>query len=158
MFSNWIKALWAFLLLATVAQAQFQFFEHMFGGGGGGQRQARQEGHQDGPSDSSWYQDKWENGKSANIALGSYRKLADEANISLFSSRRLQHAAPNIYALILLPAFISHITALVRIRKSKRRLNWAREVLSVSLREGIKREKRRARLNWLGKVFCEVDF
>lgn len=88
MFSNWIKALWAFLLLATVAQAQFQFFEHMFGGGGG-PRQARQEDHQDGPSDSSWYEDRWENGKFANIVFGSYPKLADQTNVSFLSPRRL---------------------------------------------------------------------
>lgn len=107
MFSNWIKALWAFLLLATVAQAQFQFFEHMFGGGGGGQRQARQEGHQDGPSDSSWYQDKWENGKSANISLGSYPKLADQANISpLFATttaRCTKYLCPDTLACVHFP-------------------------------------------------------
>ena len=87
MFSNWIKALWAFLLLATVAQAQFQFFEHMFGGGG--PRQARQEDHQDGPSDSSWYEDRWENGKFANIVFCSYPKLEDQTNVSFLSPRRL---------------------------------------------------------------------
>lgn len=93
MFFNWVKALWAFLLLASVAQAQFQFFEHMFGGGGGGgPRQARQEDHQDGPSDSSWYQDKWENGEFTNFVLvfvHSYQKPAGQANISSLSSRQL---------------------------------------------------------------------
>lgn len=65
MLPNLVKALWAFLLLASVAQAQFQFFEHMFGGGGGGgQRQGRQQAEpHDGPSDPSWYQNEWESGE-----------------------------------------------------------------------------------------------
>ncbi|BDD58689.1 Long chronological lifespan protein 2 [Monascus purpureus] len=54
---NFIKALWALLLLATFAQAQFQFFEHMFGGG---QHQEHQhQGAKDASSDSSWYQKQW---------------------------------------------------------------------------------------------------
>lgn len=70
MLLNLIKPLWALLLLASVAQAQFQFFEHMFGGGGGGQRQARQQAEpHDGPSDPSWYQNEWENGKSNRFDL-----------------------------------------------------------------------------------------
>jgi len=71
MFSNLIKSLWALLLLASMAQAQFQFFEHMFGGGGGGgQRQARQQAEpHDGPSDPSWYQHEWENGKLPGLTI-----------------------------------------------------------------------------------------
>lgn len=60
MLSAWMKTFWAFLLLASVAQAQFQFFEHMFGGGGPRQAQQQQQAR-DGPSDPSWYQEKWEN-------------------------------------------------------------------------------------------------
>ncbi|OJJ79638.1 protein lcl2 [Aspergillus glaucus CBS 516.65] len=65
MLPNLVKALWAFLLLASVAQAQFQFFEHMFGGGGGGgQRQGRQQAEpHDGPSDPTWYQNEWESAR-----------------------------------------------------------------------------------------------
>jgi hypothetical protein len=48
----------ALLLLFTLANAQFQFFEHMFQGG---QQQQRQE-PQNMPSDSSWYQQNYENG------------------------------------------------------------------------------------------------
>ncbi|PYH96167.1 hypothetical protein BO71DRAFT_482353 [Aspergillus ellipticus CBS 707.79] len=55
MFS-WIRLLGA-LLLASVAHAQFQFFEHMFGGGGGGGHQ--QHAAQNAPSDSSRYQSQW---------------------------------------------------------------------------------------------------
>lgn len=59
MARNIIVSLWAVLLLVATAQAQFQFFEQMFGG-------ARQEHHQQEqqnvPSDSSWYQRHWEGG------------------------------------------------------------------------------------------------
>ncbi|KAI9041686.1 protein lcl2 [Aspergillus affinis] len=63
MLSAWIKTLGALLLLATMAHAQFQFFEHMFGGGGGGGgggRQGHQQASQNVPSDSSRYQNSWE--------------------------------------------------------------------------------------------------
>jgi hypothetical protein len=49
----------ALLLLFTLANAQFQFFEQMFQGGQ--QQQQRQE-PQNMPSDSSWYQQNYENG------------------------------------------------------------------------------------------------
>lgn len=49
-----------FLLLLSVASAQFQFFEQMFQGG---QQQQRQE-PQNVPSDSSWYQQNYDNGIS----------------------------------------------------------------------------------------------
>ena len=66
MISYWSKALWALLLLASVAQAQFQFFEQMFGGGGPGHGR-QQQAPQDGPSDPSWYQNKWENGEIESV-------------------------------------------------------------------------------------------
>jgi len=46
------------LLFISLANAQFQFFEQMFQGG---QQQHRQE-PQNVPSDSSWYQQNYENG------------------------------------------------------------------------------------------------
>lgn len=61
MIPTWLKALWALLLLASVAQAQFQFFEHMFGGGS--QQERAQPDSQNVPSDSSRYQRQWESGK-----------------------------------------------------------------------------------------------
>lgn len=57
------------LLFASLAQAQFQFFEQMFGGGGG-QQQAQP---QNMPSDSAWYQTQYEAGESTN---GSCRSIA----------------------------------------------------------------------------------
>lgn len=71
MFS-WIRLLGALLLLASVAQAQFQFFEHMFGGGGGGGggHQGRQQAAQNVPSDSSRYQSQWDSGKWWILLLG----------------------------------------------------------------------------------------
>ncbi|CAL5871369.1 uncharacterized protein PFLUO_LOCUS5619 [Penicillium psychrofluorescens] len=56
MISHWLKALWALFLLASVAQAQFNFFEQMFGGNQG---QERQQQNQNSPSDSSRYQNAW---------------------------------------------------------------------------------------------------
>ncbi|KAJ9307585.1 hypothetical protein DTO217A2_2819 [Paecilomyces variotii] len=63
MTRNITVSLWALLLLVAAAQAQFQFFEQMFGG-------ARQEHHQQEqqnvPSDSSWYQRHWEGARCSN--------------------------------------------------------------------------------------------
>lgn len=76
MFS-WIRLLGALLLLASVAHAQFQFFEHMFGGGGGGGgHQGRQQAAQNVPSDSSRYQSQWDSGKYCIFRL-SYACSAD---------------------------------------------------------------------------------
>lgn len=58
MLPNLLRTLGALLLLVSVAHAQFQFFEQMFGGGGG--RQEQQRASQNVPSDSSRYQSMWE--------------------------------------------------------------------------------------------------
>jgi hypothetical protein len=62
MFAKSIAALWALILLVSAAQAQFQFFEHMFGGNQG---QGHQQGgeQQEASSDSEWYQRTWDGGK-----------------------------------------------------------------------------------------------
>lgn len=57
MLRSFLQSLWALLLLVAVAQAQFQFFEHMFGGNQ--QQQAHHQGSQNVPSDSSRYQKLW---------------------------------------------------------------------------------------------------
>lgn len=57
-FATMLSAL-GLLLFASLAQAQFQFFEQMFGGGGG-QQQAQP---QNMPSDSEWYQTQYEAGE-----------------------------------------------------------------------------------------------
>ncbi|GIK00617.1 long chronological lifespan protein 2 [Aspergillus viridinutans] len=57
MLSSWVRCLGALLLLASVAQAQFQFFEHMFGNG---HQEHHQQGTQNSASDSSRYQQLWE--------------------------------------------------------------------------------------------------
>lgn len=59
MLHTWIRTLVALLLLASVAHAQFQFFEHMFGGG---RQEHQQQAAQNEPSDSSRYQNMWESG------------------------------------------------------------------------------------------------
>lgn len=58
MLRNFLPAIWAFFLLASVAQAQFNFFDQMFGGN---QQQAQQnQGPQNAPSDSVRYQKMWQ--------------------------------------------------------------------------------------------------
>ncbi|TRX89947.1 hypothetical protein FHL15_009219 [Xylaria flabelliformis] len=48
-------------LFSSIAQAQFGFFDQMFGGGGGNQQaQQQQQRPQNGPSDSSLYQTNFE--------------------------------------------------------------------------------------------------
>lgn len=60
MLAKPLAAIWTLFLLISTAQAQFQFFEHMFSGGGS------QGGHpqeQEASSDSAWYQRTWEGGE-----------------------------------------------------------------------------------------------
>ncbi|KAH8702286.1 hypothetical protein BGW36DRAFT_405094 [Talaromyces proteolyticus] len=56
MFAKSITVLWSLFLLMTAVQAQFQFFEQMFGGN----QQHGHQGEQEAASDSSWYQRTWE--------------------------------------------------------------------------------------------------
>lgn len=67
MLQSWRQALWALLLLVSVAQAQFNFFDQMFGGGE--QQQRQQQRSQNAPSDSDRYQQMWSGGKTRNIRL-----------------------------------------------------------------------------------------
>jgi hypothetical protein len=60
MLAKSVTAIWALLLLITSAQAQFQFFEQMFGGGS---QQGRQQ-EQEASSDSTWYQRTWDGGEN----------------------------------------------------------------------------------------------
>lgn len=54
------EILLGFLLFALPAAAQFQFFEHMFGG-----QQHHQQQPQNAGSDSAWYQQQYEAGASS---------------------------------------------------------------------------------------------
>lgn len=61
MLRNLTQTFWALLMVAAVAQAQFGFFDHMFGAN---QQQAYQQaGTQDVPSDSGRYQNSWRQGE-----------------------------------------------------------------------------------------------
>lgn len=57
MLAKPLTAIWTLFLLISTAQAQFQFFEQMFGGGGSHQGHQQE---QEASSDSSWYQQTWE--------------------------------------------------------------------------------------------------
>lgn len=50
-------------LCASLAAAQFQFFDQFFGGQQGGQQQ--QQGSQNVASDSNWYASTWDQGESS---------------------------------------------------------------------------------------------
>lgn len=67
MLKSWLQTIWALSLLVSVAQAQFNFFEQMFGGG---EQQRPQQQSQNAPSDSSRYQQMWNGGKMQPAALG----------------------------------------------------------------------------------------
>ncbi|KAL2825902.1 hypothetical protein BDW59DRAFT_145582 [Aspergillus cavernicola] len=58
MLTNMVRSLAALLLLISVAHAQFQFFEQMFGGG-----QGQQAPEKNVPSDSSRYQSMWKDSR-----------------------------------------------------------------------------------------------
>ncbi|KAI7027262.1 hypothetical protein KC355_g404 [Hortaea werneckii] len=60
------------LFLILPATAQFQFFEHMFGGGSGGPQQPPQNA----ASDSSWYQAQYENGRPTYNRVTATRALS----------------------------------------------------------------------------------
>ena len=57
MLRNFVSTLWALVLMVSVAQAQFNFFDHMFNGNQ--QQQQHQQGSQNVPSDSGRYQNQW---------------------------------------------------------------------------------------------------
>jgi len=59
MLRNLFSTLWGIALLVSVAQAQFNFFEHMFGANQQQQQHQHQQGSQNVPSDSSRYQSLW---------------------------------------------------------------------------------------------------
>ena len=56
-----LQTVWAIFMLVAVAQAQFNFFDQMFGGNQ--QQQGHHQGAQDVSSDSSRYQNSWNQGK-----------------------------------------------------------------------------------------------
>jgi hypothetical protein len=65
MLRSFVATLWALVLLVSVAQAQFNFFEHMFGANQ--QQQQHQQGSQNVPSDSGRYQNMWRQGKLLSV-------------------------------------------------------------------------------------------
>lgn len=60
MLRSIFQTIWAIFMLVAVAQAQFNFFDHMFGGNQ--QQQGHHQGAQDVSSDSSRYQNSWSQG------------------------------------------------------------------------------------------------
>lgn len=57
MFPRLSQNLWALLMFVATVQAQFNFFDHMFGGNQ--QQQRNQGGSGNAPSDSGRYQHMW---------------------------------------------------------------------------------------------------
>jgi hypothetical protein len=82
MLSSWVRCLGALLLLASVAQAQFQFFEHMFGG----HQEHHQQNTQNSASDSARYQQLWEGSELSHRISPLDQKTVDKiANAPLIS-------------------------------------------------------------------------
>lgn len=149
MSPNWLKALWALFLLASVAQAQFNFFEQMFGGNQG---QERQQQNQNSPSDSTRYQKAWDQCEH-NFLL--------PANMEISLTNALtpapQRNATTTSAPELLPASISHTTARARTPMWKRRWSWERGAPFACPGAGLRMGRRRGRSSWLARELCE-DF
>ena len=134
------RTLWALLLLVSLAHAQFQFFEQMFGGGS--QQERGHPGSQNVPSDSSRYQQQWE--------AGGFSMPFWDSDVMPLEKRLLtanQQTAINIYVPALLPACIFHTIAPVHTQMWRRRLNWVRGVPSVYLGVAISKERQRGRLS-----------
>jgi len=70
-----INYLTALLLFVLPAAAQFQFFEHMFGG------QQQQQQPQNAGSDSQWYQQNYEAGSSQLCALHSQHRVGTDFGV-----------------------------------------------------------------------------
>lgn len=64
MLCNLRQTLWALVTVVAVAQAQFGFFDHMFGAN---QQYHEQAGDHNVPSDSGRYQQSWRQGEHENI-------------------------------------------------------------------------------------------
>ncbi|KAJ5134415.1 hypothetical protein N7448_000563 [Penicillium atrosanguineum] len=64
MLRNFVSTLWALVLMVSVAQAQFNFFDHMFNGNQ--QQQQHHQGSQNVPSDSGRYQNQWRQSQCSN--------------------------------------------------------------------------------------------
>lgn len=133
------------LLLVAMAQAQFQFFEQMFGGHQQHQHQQRDHHEtQNVPSDSEWYQQSWAGGKLLLEVL---------VKGSLMALTSLQLTAATICAPAPCPASTSLTIVRVRFPTLKRRLSWVREALFACQGGDSNPAKQRGRSSWQGKGF-----
>ncbi|KAJ5947514.1 Long chronological lifespan protein 2 [Penicillium verhagenii] len=64
MMRSILQTVWALFMLVAVAQAQFNFFDQMFGNNQ--QQQGHRQGPQDVPSDSVRYQNSWSQAQCSN--------------------------------------------------------------------------------------------
>lgn len=152
MLRNIGHAIWAFLMLVAVAQAQFNFFEHMFGAN---QQQHQQQGSQNVPSDSGRYQHSWRQGESR-CSFGSmkccplgHQLFTDpgyfwsQLNAATICVPEPSHASP-------FPTTVHAHTPML-----KKKSNWERGVLSACLRADSKLARRHVRSSWPGRAFCD---
>lgn len=145
MFAKSITVLWALLLLVSTAQAQFQFFEQMFGGGGGHGHQ----GEQEASSDSSWYQRTWEGGMFFSFNPSSQSFLTN--HIDYF----LQLIARDTSVLAHYPASISHTIARALTLMLKKKSSLVKEARSAHREADSRPERLQERSNWRARVFCK---
>ena len=133
-----VNVLLALLLLASAAQAQFNFFDQMFGGGGEQERDDHDQRNV--PSDSAWYQKNYENGNFQSCQrsilcclLRSFPESAERtANHCLCSSALFEISLPRNTSLRPLPSPLSLSSSKrrrkVRARRWKRNLRVERRV------------------------------
>lgn len=145
--------IWALVLMVSVAQAQFNFFEHMFGANQ--QQQQHQQGSQNVPSDSGRYQSMWRQGK---LLFVSYSADPSPLKSRLFVDHEclfLQRNAATIFAPEPSRVSASHITAHAHTPMSKKRSSSEKAAQSAYPREGSRLGRRPERLNWPARVSCD---
>lgn len=152
MLRNFGQALWALLMLVAVAQAQFNFFEHMFGANQ--QQQHQQQASQNVPSDSGRYQNSWRQGEFHNSEIG-WEVFLHGVNSLLILGIPSQLNAATICVPGHSPASLSLIIAHARIPMLKKRLSLEKGALSVCPRADSRLARRHERSSLPGRGSCD---
>jgi hypothetical protein len=145
MLAKSITVLWALFLLVSTVQAQFQFFEQMFGGGG----QGGHHGEQEASSDSSWYQRTWEGGMFFNPSI------LPKVFLTNYIHYFLQPTARDTSVLAHYPASISHTIVRARILMLKKKSSLVKEARFAHPEVVSRPGKLQGRSNWRAKAFCK---
>lgn len=141
-------------LFSLSANAQFGFFDQMFGGGGGAQQQAQQQNVR---SDAAWYQQQYEGGMwSSPPSFHLHPHPHPYASTSSTSLTLPQHTATSTSAPAPCPASTSRTTAPAPGSPWRIKSSWARGLPCVRARAGIRRGRRCGRFSGRGRGCCEL--